>query len=389
MTDMLRLDDDDRFQRLRLIPWWNQDRLLSARVMVVGSGALGNEVLKNLALVGVGTIQIVDMDTIENSNLTRSTLFRLADVGKPKVRAAADEVSRIHPNTNVIATQGNIICDVGLGDFLAADIILGCLDNREARLWVNRCCWRVGRPWIDAGIQEIDGVVQAFGARQSPCYECGLKDIDYQLIQLRHSCLHLSQDDLVLGRVPTSPTIASIVAGWQSQIAVKFLHDQKVHWGTALVVNGWQETMYRTDLPVKPECLSHDAWQVEMYLDDSQRHQPVKQFLRSASLAFGLGKPAILLLEREFIESVQCPNCDEILPVRTHRWKVDSRVGTCQRCNMPRVPKVLYRIEQDSECSDLTLAELGIPAHDWVQVLCEEQLHVIGFKSPSQHVENG
>jgi molybdopterin-synthase adenylyltransferase len=380
MTDSLRLDDEDRFERLRLIPWWNQERLLSARVMVVGAGAIGNEVLKNLALVGVGTIQIVDMDTIENSNLTRSTLFRLTDVGKPKVHAAAEEVSRICPNTKVIATQGNVLCDVGLGDFAAADIILGCLDNREARLWVNRCCWRVGRPWLDAGIQEIDGVIQAFAARQSPCYECGLKDMDYKLIQLRYSCLHLSQDELVLGRVPTSPTIASIVAGWQTQMAVKFLHDQKVHWGTALVVNGWQETMYRTELPTKDECLSHDAWQVDMHLEDSYRHQPVKQVLRAASLAFGLGNPATLILEREFIESLKCPNCAEVVPVRANRWKVDPSIGTCQRCNLPRVPNILYRIEQDSEWNDLTLAELGVPSSDWVQVLCDDKLHVIGFQ---------
>ena len=83
------IDDEDRYSRLKLIGWWDQQRLASARVLVVGAGALGNEVLKNLALVGIGHITLIDFDTIENSNLSRSVLFRAADSGKPKATVAA------------------------------------------------------------------------------------------------------------------------------------------------------------------------------------------------------------------------------------------------------------------------------------------------------------
>ena len=68
--------DDDRYSRLRLIAWWEQEKLTAAKVLVVGAGALGNEVLKNLALMGVGLVYVVDFDTIEESNLTRSVLIR-------------------------------------------------------------------------------------------------------------------------------------------------------------------------------------------------------------------------------------------------------------------------------------------------------------------------
>ena len=74
--DVLQIDDDDRYGRLRLIPWWRQERLAAAKVLVVGAGALGNEVLKNLALIGVGTIVVIDLDEVEPSNLSRSVLFR-------------------------------------------------------------------------------------------------------------------------------------------------------------------------------------------------------------------------------------------------------------------------------------------------------------------------
>ena len=78
----LYIDDDDRYSRLRLIAWWDQAKLAAARILVVGAGALGNEVLKNLALLGVGTIYLVDFDTIEQSNLTRSVLFRNRTAGE-------------------------------------------------------------------------------------------------------------------------------------------------------------------------------------------------------------------------------------------------------------------------------------------------------------------
>ena len=102
MTDeTLVIDDDDRYSRLRLIAWWDQDKLAASRVMVVGAGALGNEVLKNLALLGVGTVYLVDFDHIEESNLTRSVLFRHRDCGRPKAEAAAEALRDMNPDTRV------------------------------------------------------------------------------------------------------------------------------------------------------------------------------------------------------------------------------------------------------------------------------------------------
>lgn len=87
--DFLVIDDDDRYSRLRLISWWRQELLREATVLVVGAGALGNEVVKNLALVGLGTIHLIDLDLVEPSNLSRSVLFRSEDGGQPKAVVAA------------------------------------------------------------------------------------------------------------------------------------------------------------------------------------------------------------------------------------------------------------------------------------------------------------
>ena len=83
-----------------------------------------------------------------------------------------------------------MITDLGLGLFADVDVVIGCLDNREARLWVNRQCLKVGTPWVDAGIQEIQGVVKVFDPRAegTACYECAMTARDYQLLNLRYSC---------------------------------------------------------------------------------------------------------------------------------------------------------------------------------------------------------
>ena len=126
--------DTDRYHTFGFISWWQQEVVRNATVMVVGAGALGNEVLKNLALMGIGNLLIVDFDTIEDANLSRSVLFREGDRGRPKAEVAAEAVKRLNPDVNVKAWYGDINYEMGLGVFRHIDVVIGCLDNREARL---------------------------------------------------------------------------------------------------------------------------------------------------------------------------------------------------------------------------------------------------------------
>src|SRR3954447_4523374 len=124
MTDVLRITADlaapaaeSRFARFKLIGWWDQQRLSRARVAVIGAGALGNEIVKNLALLGVGHVLIADMDRIENSNLSRSVLYRERDNGADKATAAATAARDIYPDIKAHSFVGNIVHDLGLGAF--------------------------------------------------------------------------------------------------------------------------------------------------------------------------------------------------------------------------------------------------------------------------------
>jgi adenylyltransferase/sulfurtransferase len=160
----------------------------------------------------------------------------------------------------IVPRHGDVITDVGLGLFAAVDVVIGCLDNREARLWVNRQCWKVGTPWVDAGIQEIQGVVKVFVPPDSACYECAMTSRDYQLLNLRYSCPLLRREDILAGKVPTAPTIASMMAALEVQEALKLIHGLPVAAGSALVFNGVANQFYTTQLPRREECLSHETY---------------------------------------------------------------------------------------------------------------------------------
>jgi len=219
---------EDRYSRLRLIPWWDQNKIRACRVLVIGAGALGNEILKNLALLGFEKILVMDMDRIEESNLSRAVLFRQEDVGQFKATVAAHGAQSISPDTHALAMNANVIHSVGLGLFARCDVIVAGLDNREARLWINRSAWKMNRPWIDGAIEGINGIARVFLPGSPPCYECTLGETDWQLLERRMSCNLLLREANVEGKVAITPTISSIIAGIQVQEAVKLIHGMPI-----------------------------------------------------------------------------------------------------------------------------------------------------------------
>src|ERR1700686_1011771 len=215
---------EDRFSRLRLIPWWDQAKIAACRGLGGGAGALGDETLKNLSRLGFQQVVWVDLDRIEESNLSRSVLYRNEDVGEWKASAAARAYVQMAPGAKVQALNANILRDCGLGLFQWSDLIFAGLDNREARLWINRAAWKVGRPWVDGALEGINGVARVFLPGQPPCYECTLGEVDWAILDRRMSCNLLAHRPDVTGKVPTTPTISSIIGGIQVQEVVKLLH---------------------------------------------------------------------------------------------------------------------------------------------------------------------
>ena len=363
----LVISDDDRYSRFRLIAWWDQEKLANAKVLVVGAGALGNEVLKNLSLLGVGNVYIVDFDEIEESNLTRSVLFRSRDCGRPKAEAAAETLRDMNPGINVKPMLANIITEVGLGMFRDVDVVIGCLDNREARLWVNRSCWKVNTPWIDGGIQEINGVVKVFAPPDSACYECAMTENDYRLISLRYSCPLLRQEDILAGKVPTAPTISSVIAGLQTQEALKLIHGMDVESGTAMVFNGLANQFYKTAYQRNSDCLSHDTYPEPTELPLSAKSTTAKELFDVVRKQSGVEGPLALELDRDLVVSLDSETGEKRRVMKAlqsvgMKDSIDEQTGEQLR------PNIEHRVEEESELAGELLTDLAIPPYDIVRV---------------------
>lgn len=358
--DILLIDDGDRYGRFRLISWWRQEKLAAARVLVVGAGALGNEVLKNLALLGVGHVFIIDYDTIESTNLTRSVLYRSSDEGRPKSERAAAAVKALNPDVRVRALNGNVITDLGLGVFAEMDAIIGCLDNREARLWINRQAWKVGKPWVDGAIQEISGVAKVFVPPDGSCYECAMTEADYRLINLKYSCPLLKREDIAEGKVPTAPTISSIIAGIQTQEALKLIHGLPVRAGAAMVFNGEANNFYITNYQRRADCLSHETY-----------GKPTDVLLGAADSVEALLETvegSALLLDRDLLVDVHCPTCGIRREIHRPLASVTMRDGKCEKCRAVMLTNIVHSVERGTPLARKSLREVGVPPFDIVKI---------------------
>ena len=369
VSDVIRIDGaiaeaEDRFARFRLIGWWDQERLAGARVVVIGAGALGNEILKNLALLGVGHVFVADRDRIENSNLSRSILFRERDCGRPKAVVAAERAAEIYPDIQVQPFAGNVVHDLGQGIYRWADVILGGLDNREARVAINLAAARAGKVWIDGAIERLDGVARVFDPATGPCYECTMGENDWKMLEARRSCALLSRDEMEQGKVPTTPTTASIIAGIQVQEAIKYLHGLETIAGQGFVFDGTHHQSYLVSYTRKPDCPAHDADVPVEVASMASVARPVPAICSSES-ARTLGPMAVIEIGRDLLASLHCSDCGEDEPVFASLGKVTEAQGRCPRCRQPRTPAVFHTIDgRRADLLDLTLGAIGVPPWD-------------------------
>lgn len=355
--------NEERFSRFRLIGWWDQEKLRSARVLVIGAGALGNEILKNLALLGFANIVVVDLDSIEQSNLSRSILYRASDVGRRKADVAADATRNIFPEARVHPITANVVHGLGLGLFAWADIVLAGLDNREARLWINRACWKLNKPWIDGAIEGINGVARLFIPGQPPCYECTLGETDWAILNKRMSCNLLALENDTEGKVATTPTISSIIAGLQVQEAVKLLHGLPVLAGKGFIFEGLNHTSYKVEYTENDECMSHYTFSEVMRLPETSQSLTLAQLFTRAQSDLG-SKEIALEFSRDVIHKLACQHCGAEEELFAAVGTVAYGRGKCPRCGQMRTVITAHGYSGTELFGERTLDQLGLPLFD-------------------------
>jgi len=149
-----------------------QQKLRHARVLVVGAGGLGSPVLSYLAAAGVGTLGIVDFDTVDFTNLQRQIIYSTSDVGRPKLEAAADRIRAMNPDVKVELHEDRLSSENALSIFKGYDVVVDGTDNYPTRYLVNDACVMLGIPNVYGSIFRFDGQASVFCQENGPCYRC-------------------------------------------------------------------------------------------------------------------------------------------------------------------------------------------------------------------------
>ncbi len=386
----------DRLGTFDFISWWERDKVTQARALVVGAGALGNEVIKNLALMGIGYLYIVDFDIIEAANLSRSPLFRESDSGRRKAEVAAARAKEINPNIHIQYLHGDVTTRLGLGVIRRMDVIIGCLDNREARLGLNRFAYWMNKPWVDGAIQELLGLVRVFVPGQGACFECSLTEQARRDLAVRYSCPLFARQNVLLGKVPTTPTIASIIGAMQAQEALKLLHGMPVEAGKVIHFNGMTNEMHTSAYRTREDCESHWTYGDIIELPTRAETTTLQDLLRIARS--DLGASASLELDQELVLSLECPQCKTTTQVLQPMADVTFEAAHCPSCGTLREAQLTHVITGEEPFLNRSLASLGIPKLSIIRALnldeyrfyeltgdLEEALHFSDFEPSAAH----
>jgi molybdopterin/thiamine biosynthesis adenylyltransferase/rhodanese-related sulfurtransferase len=171
----LTVDEIRRYSRHLIIPdvgVEGQKRLKNARVLCVGAGGLGSPALMYLAAAGVGTLGIVDFDTVDESNLQRQIIHGQSDIGRAKAESAAASVREINPYVNVVIHNTALDRENVREIFSQYDLIVDGTDNFATRYMVNDAAVLLGKPYVWGSIYRFDGQASVFWAEHGPCYRC-------------------------------------------------------------------------------------------------------------------------------------------------------------------------------------------------------------------------
>ncbi len=171
------LSDEEvrRYSRHLIIPevgMVGQKRLKAARILCVGAGGLGSPALMYLAAAGVGTLGIIDFDTVDESNLARQVIHGQSDVGRPKVESARDSMREINPLVEVVLHREALNSGNALDLLAQYDLIVDSTDNFATRYLINDACVLLGKPYVWGSVYRFDGQASVFWAEHGPCYRC-------------------------------------------------------------------------------------------------------------------------------------------------------------------------------------------------------------------------
>lgn len=210
------MDIYKRFYILKSIGKENFEKLREKSISIVGAGALGSNISLGLARIGFKKIKIIDYDVVEEENLSvQNYEFEDLKEGKPKVFALKEKIGRINPEIEVNAIHEELNPKNAINFLRDTDIIIDATDNFDTRFLINEVSYREGIPWVHGAVIEERGEAGIFVPEKTACYRCFLPNIPKGYIE---TCE-------IMG---VHPSIVNFVAGFQINLAIKYLLGEKL-----------------------------------------------------------------------------------------------------------------------------------------------------------------
>lgn len=370
----------DRYQRHNLIDWFPTELVKKAHFAVIGCGAVGNEVEKNLALLGVGKISLFDFDTVEIHNLTRSVLFRESDVGRRKVEVSAERLLELDPNISVTPYHGDFWDTLDFEQLSTFNGLICCVDNFEARLKLNNLCRIASVNFINTGIDSKYSVVEVFPFSQRSgvaCYECTFPDSAYERIQKRYSCGWLKRAAFVEKKIPTTVITSSISGAIATSYALNLLRGNNSTVSKRILTDSFTGTSSISLLEKSCNCPSCAAYSKPIQVVSAKNMLSAHLFNEwpfPESVSISTSDPILV--------SYRCTNCTPqesgATIVFQRASEFDTTITICQKCGEDSVYVEIY---DAFSMSDLLsrFPDQMIPAK-YIQCETESEIIVINLE---------
>lgn len=391
---------EKKTDRQERIPHFRQDAIRDTKVAVIGAGATGNEVLKCLALTGFRYVFITDMDHISTSNLSRTVLFTENDVGKRKASTAAERFRGMCIDDDAAADyfDGDLCHGLGEGIIRHVDIVIGCVDNEQTRLYISNICQLLEKPYIDTGIGGFNwNIYVASGKADCPCYACTLSQTQEvrALNRIRNSCDVTRRKAASAGHVPTIGVSASAAAAIAVQETIKISHRRhdpdsqfcQPQYGVLSLFTAEENKLKNVRFHVRRDCEHHDMYANYGGVVETPISARWKLGETLAWVEEHYGKRYAVALykdnacaTRSFITNAYCVHCGKEIAVFRPQPLQDEDL-LCEACramgNPPIIPSNAtiknWFTADDETLQDMTLLELGVPLMHIVEFAPEDE----------------